>query len=177
MLTLVLSVEVALLLFLVGVFFIAKVVTWRHGDSTATYQLYAVRDKLIEACVFKDVSRDDPWLDALYENVNTVLLHSNMLGGPPHWSLAVALGRYQAAHPGARKALIPLPVDQEKCPEAISAIAPALKKALEHLSVNHMGLMLQMSAHEREQRRIQRQKARALLQMMRGAADRCGCIA
>jgi hypothetical protein len=93
-----------------------------------------VRDKLIEACVFKDVSREDPWLDALYENVNSVLLHSNMLGGPPHWSLAVAVWRYQAAHPGAHKTLMPFPTDKERCPEAIRAIASVLRKALEHLS-------------------------------------------
>jgi hypothetical protein len=176
MLILILLIEIALLIFLLGVFVIAKAVTLRHGDPSATYQLYAVRDRLIEASVFEGVSRDNPWLDALYENVNSVLLHSNMLGGPPHWSLAVAVGRYQAAHPGKHKKLIPFPADEQKCPREIRAISSDLRTALEHLSKNHMGVMLQMSAHEREQRRIQREKAKDLLQMMR-SDDRCGCPA
>lgn len=176
MLVLVLLFEVALLIFLVGVLVIAYAVTLRHGDPSATYQLYAVRDNLIEASVFGGVPRDNPWLDALYENVISVLLHSNMLGGPPHWSLAVAVGRYQAAHPGAMRKLRPFPADAGQCPQAIRAIIPNLKSALEHLSRNHMGIMLQMGSHEREQRRVQRQKAKDLLQMMRGD-DRCGCPA
>ncbi|HEV2270298.1 MAG TPA: hypothetical protein VGR92_12625 [Steroidobacteraceae bacterium] len=176
MLVLVLLLEIALLIFLVGVLVIACAVTLRHGDPSATYQLYAVRDRLIEASVFEGVPRDNPWLNTLYENVNSVLLYSNMLGGPPHWSLAVAVGRYQAAHPGAVRELMPFPADAGHCPQAVRAVAPNLKRALEHLSKNHMGVMLQMSSHEREQRRIQRQKARDLLQMMRGD-DRCGCPA
>lgn len=176
MLVPILLLEILLLIFLVGVLVIAYAVTLRHGDPSATYQLYAVRDRLIEASVFEGVPRDNPWLDALYENVNSVLLHSNMLGGPPRWSLAVAVGRYQAARPGAIKMLMPLPADAEQCPQAIRSIAPNLKTALEHLSRNHMGVMLQMSSHEREQRRIQRQKAKDLLQMMRGDG-RCGCPA
>lgn len=176
MLVLVIVSEIALLFFLVGVLVIAYAVTLRHGDPSATYQLYAVRDGLIEASVFDGVPRDNAWLDALYENVNSVLLHSNMLGGPPHWSLAVAVGRYQATHPGATKKLMPFPADAGQCPQAIRSITPNLKTALEHLSKNHMGVMLQMSSHEREQRRIQRQKAKDLLQMMR-SDDRCGCPA
>jgi|SRR6185437_14864424 len=174
MLVLVLLFEVLLLLFLVGMLVIAYGVTLRHGNPSATHQLYAIRDKLIEASVFEGVPRDNPWLDALYENVNSVLLHSNILGGPPRWSLAVAVGRYQAAHPGAVKRLMPFPAGAGQCPQAIRAIAPDLKTALEHLSKNHMGVMLQMSAHAREQRRIQRQKAKDLLQMMCGD-ERCGC--
>lgn len=176
MLVLILLLEIPLLIFLVGVLAIAYAVTLRHGDPSATYQLYAVRDKLIEASVFEGVPRDNPWLDSLYENVNSVLLHSNMLGGPPHWSLAVAVGRYQAAHPGVMKKLMPFPTDAGQCPQALRAIAPNLKTALEHLSKNHVGVILQMSAHEREQRRIQRQKAKDLLQMMR-SDHRCGCPA
>ena len=173
MLVLILLLEVLLLIFLIGVLVIAYAVTLRHGDPSATYQLYAVRDNLIEASVFGGVPRDNPWLDTLYENVNRVLLHSNMVSGPPHWSLAVAVGRYQAAHPDTTRKLMPFPADAGQCPQAIRSIAPGLKTALEHLSKNHMGVILQMSSHEREQRRIQRQKARDLLQMMR-SDNRCG---
>ena len=177
MLVLILLLEILLSVFLVGVLVIAYAVTLRHGDPSATYKLYAVRDKLIEATVFEGVPRDNPWLDALYENVNSVLLHSNMLCGPPHWSLAVAVGRHQAVHPGTMKKLLPLPfpADAGQCPQAIRSIAPNLKEALEHLSRNHMGVMLQMNSHEREQRRIQRQKAKDLLQMIR-SDGRCGCL-
>src|SRR5215469_16087979 len=158
MLVLVLLLEIPLLIFLIGVLVIAYGVPLRHGDPSATYQLYAVRDELIGASVFEGVSRDNPWLDALYQNVNSVLLHSKLLGGPPRWSLAVALGRYQATHPGSMKKLVPFPSDAGQCPQAIRAIAPKMRAALEHLSKNHTGVMLHMSAHEREQRRIQRQK-------------------
>lgn len=176
MLVLILLIEIALFIFLIGVFVIVNAVTLRHGDPSAAHQLYTVRDRLIAACVFEGVSRDNPWLDTLYENVNSVLLHSNMLGGPPHWSLAVAVGRYQAAHPSQHKKLIPFPADEQKCPKEIRVIAADLRTALEHLSKNHMGVMLQMSARERDQRRIQCQKAKDLLQMMR-SDDRCGCPA
>ena len=173
MLVLILFLEVQLLAFPVGALVIAYVVTLRHGDPSVIYQLYAVRDRLIEAVVFEGVPREDPWLDAVYENVNRVLLRSNMLGGPPDWLLAVAVGRYQAAHPGALKTLIPLPTEAEQCPPAVRSIASDLKMALEHLSRNHMGVMLQMTSREREQRRTQPQKARDLLQMMRGDPDGC----
>lgn len=176
MLVVLLFFEIPLFIFLLGVLVIAYGVTLRHGDPSATYRLYSVRDKLIEASVFEGVPRDNPWLDTIYENVNSVLLHSNMLQGPPHWSLAVAVGRYQAAHPDAMKKLSPFPSDAGPCPQPIRALAPDLKTALEHLSRNHVGVMLQMGAHEREQRRIQRQKARDLLQMIR-SDGRCGCTA
>lgn len=154
MLVLLLLFEIPLFIFLLGVLVIAYGVTLRHGDPSATYRLYSVRDKLIEASVFEGVPRE----------------------GPPHWRLAIAVGRYQAAHSDAMKKLMPFPADAEPCPQPIRALAPDLKSALEHLARNHIGVMLQMSAHEREQRRIQRQKAKDLLQMMR-SDDRCGCAA
>lgn len=176
MLVMIVLAELALAVFLLGVLVIAFVVTMRHGDPSATYQLYAIRDKLIDSAVFKGVSRDNPWLDSLYENVNSVLLHSNLLGGPDRWSLAVAVGHYQASRPRTGKRLQPFPSGQQKCPQALQALAPELRTALEHLLKNHMGITLQMNAHEREQRRIQREMAKNLLQMMRDDA-RYGCAA
>ena len=176
MLVLILLAEVALAIFLFGVLVIVLAVTTRHGDPSATYQLYAIRDKLVESSVFKGVARDNPWLDALYENVNSVLLHSNLLGGPERWSLAVAVGHYQAAHPSTGKKLQPFPGHQQQCPEALRELAPELKSALEHLVKNHVGITLQMNAREREQRRFQREVAKNLLQMMRDDG-RCGCAA
>lgn len=176
MLYLILILEIALAVFLLGVLGIAFAVTLRHGDPSATYALYAVRDKLIDACVFKGISRTNPWLDTLYENVNSVLLHSNMLSGPARWPFALAVGHYQASHPNAARRLKAFPHDPQRCPEPIRALIPEIRSALEHLSESHIGVILQMSAREREERRIQREKAKQLLQMMR-EDDRCGCPA
>lgn len=176
MLYLILALESALAVFLLGVLGIALAVTLRHGDPTATYGLYAVRDKLIDACVFKGISRANPWLDSLYENVNTVLVHSNMLSGPARWSFALAVGHCQASHPSAAGKLKPFPHDHRRCPEPIRALIPEIRIALERLSDSHMGVMLQMNAREREERRIQRERARQLLQMMCGD-HRWGCAA
>jgi hypothetical protein len=176
MLVIVLVAEVTLTIFLLGVVVIAFAITMRHGDPSATYKLYAIRDSLIDAAVFRGVERDNPWLDSLYENVNSILVHSNLLGGPDRWPFAVAVGHYQASHPNTGKKLRPLPEQSQECPEAIRTLAPDLRQALEHLVSNHMGINLQMDANEREQRRIQREKAKSLLQMMR-ENDHCGDIA
>lgn len=166
MLYLILIFELAFTVFLLGLLGIALGVTLRHGDPSATYALYAVRDKLIDACVFKGVSRTNPWLDALYENVNSVLLHSNMVSGPTRWPYALASGHYQASHPNATSKLKPFPRDLERCPEPIRRLVPEIRTALAHLSESHIGIMLQMNARGREERRIQREKAKQLLQMM-----------
>jgi hypothetical protein len=168
MMVLLLLAEAALAVFLLGVLVIAVRVAMKHGDRSASYKLYAIRDDLINACVFEGVSRNDPWLEALYSNVNSVLLHSNLLGGPQGWPLAVAVGQCQANSRDFAKKLIPLPENVEKCPAPIRALQPALQSALEHLSCHHLGLHLQMNAHEREQKRIQREKAKHLLEMIRG---------
>jgi hypothetical protein len=167
MLVVLLLAEIIFAGFLLGVLFVAIGVTTRHGDPTATYRLYAVRDGLIEASVFRDVSRENPWLDTLYENVNSILLHSNLVGGPSGWPLAIAVGHQQARDPDFGKTLLPLPKDPERCPEALRALGPPLLAALEHLTRNHIGIFLQMDSHEREQRCIQKEKARSLLKMMR----------
>jgi hypothetical protein len=176
MLVTILVAEIMLAIFLGGELIIVLAVTMRHGDPSATYKLYAVRDKLIEAAVFKGVERENPWLDALYENTNRVLLHSNLLGGPRGWSLAAAVGHYRANHPNTGKELQPFPASPEECPDAIRELAPELRAALEYLVCNHRGIGIQMNAQEREQRRIQRETARKLLQMMLGDV-RCGCPA
>ena len=131
---------------------------------------------MIDACVFEGVSRTNPWLDTLYENVNSILLHSNMLSGPGRWSFALAVGHYQGAHPDAGRKLKALPDDLERCPGPVRTLIPEIRSALEHLSVSHVGVILQMNAREREERRVQREKAKQLLQMMR-EGDRARCPA
>jgi hypothetical protein len=60
-----------------------------------------------------------------------------------------------------------LPVGFESCPEPVRVLGGKLRSALEHLASNRFGLGLQIDAKEREQRRIQREKARCLLAMMK----------
>lgn len=167
MLAIVLFCAATLGVFLFGVFVIASIVATRHGDPSACYRVYAVRDCLIHAVVFQGVPRDDPWLDSVYENVTSVLIHSSLLGGPRGWPRAVAVGHYQAAHPNSGKKLKPFPASFESCPEPVRALGGELRSALEHLVSNHLGLSLQIDAKEREHRRIQREKARNLLAMMK----------
>jgi hypothetical protein len=166
MLMMILLVEMMLAILLAGVLLVAIGVTMQHGDSRAMYRLYAIRDELIDLVVFKGVDRENPWLDALYGNVNRVLLHSNLLGGPAGWSSAAIVGRLQANDPVGEAKLHPFPATSEDCPEVIRALAPELRAALKDLLRNHLGIGIQLNARERAQRRIQRQNARTLLQMM-----------
>jgi hypothetical protein len=176
MLVLILAAAVGLAIFLFGVLVIATLVTMRHGDPSACYKLYAIRDRLIDASVFEGVPRDNPWLEALYENVNSILLHSNILGGPKGWPIAVAVGEYQGSNPNAGKKLRELPKDDGDCPEAIRGLRSDLQAALQHLTNNHMGLFLQVDGYERAQKRVQREKAKSLLKMINDR-DTCGSFA
>lgn len=176
MLVTILVAEIILAIFLAGTLVIVLAVTMRHGDPTAMYKLYAVRDKLVEATVFKGIDRENPWLDSLYENTNRVLLHSNSLGGPSGWPLAAAAGHYQADHADTGMKLKPFPASNEECPVAIRELVPDLRMALEHLVRNHLGIGIQMNAQERVQKRMQRKAAKKLLQMMLDDV-RCGCAA
>jgi hypothetical protein len=173
MLILILAAELVVAVLLAGVLLIAIRLTMRHGDPRATYELCAVRDKLIGACVFKGVSRDDPWLETLYQNVNSVLLHSHLPGGLQGGALASAAGQCER---GSMQSLIPLP-DNETCPAAICELHHDLQNALEHLSRIHLRSYLQMSSRERAEKRIQREKAKHLLEMVHQRAMRSsfGC--
>jgi hypothetical protein len=159
--------EMMLAIFLAGVLIIVLVITRRHGDPSATYKLYAVRDKLIHLVVFNGIDRENPWLDALFENTNRVLLHSNLLlDRPGGWSLVAAGGHHQANHPNTRRKLQPFPTSSDECPVWIRELVPELRAALEQLARNDLVTRLLMNAQEREQRRMQRETARKLLQMM-----------
>lgn len=165
MLLAILLVELTMVVYMAGLLIVAIGVTTRHGDPSATYRLYAIRDQLIASVAFKGVDRENPWLVALYENVNRVLLHSNLLGGPTGWSRAAAAGHSQAT-PTRRATLHPFPRGPEECPEQLRALTPEICAALEHLLHNHLGFGIYMSAQEKAQRRIQQENAKTLLRMM-----------
>lgn len=165
MLFAILLVELAMVVYMAGLLIVALGVTTRHGDPSATYRLYAIRDRLIASVVFNGVERENPWLVALYENINRVLQHSNLLGGPIGWSRAAAAGHSQAT-PVGRATLQPFPSDSETCPQQLQALTPELRSALEHLLRNHLGFGIYLTAQDRMRRRAQRENAKALLRMM-----------
>jgi len=113
---------VVLAIFLFGVFVMAIVVDAKHGDDCCTYKLYAVRDRLVSAVVFHNVSRDDPWFNSLYENVNSLLIHSHFLAGPKKWDTAAKVGKFLASHPHKGKRLREVPSYEP--PREIAEILP-----------------------------------------------------
>jgi len=149
---------IVLCVFFIGVFVMAVIINTKYGDDSASYKLFAIRDRLIHAVVFQGVSRDDPWLDTLYDNVNSLLVHSNLLAGPSNWRLAREVGKHFANYPDAGKRLKEPP--KAPIPNELRPILDDLDKALCELLENHIGIIFQLSAHRREQRRIQREKAR-----------------
>jgi hypothetical protein len=165
MLIVFLLVEIGAVIFTAGLLAIAVSVTMRHGDPTATFELDAIRDRLIDSVVFQGVDREDPWFVALYENVNRVLLQTKLMVGPTGWPRAAA-SRQSRVNSMDRTEVQPLPSSLETCPEPIRAITPELRAALEHLLRNHAGIGIYMTAQERRRRRLQQETAETLLRMM-----------
>jgi len=154
-----------ILIYLIGTLFMAVGLSMRYGDPSACYKLFAVRDQLVDAVVFHGVDRNDPWLQAVYENVNSILVHSNLLSGPDRWPIAHHVGAYLGAHPEKGKRLRPVPGYEP--PRQLQPVLTELRSALDYLIKNHFGVMLFFSAQQREQRRIQKEKAKALREMMK----------
>jgi hypothetical protein len=145
MLILLLAGEVVLAFFLFGSLVTAAGVKMKHGDSSATYKLSAIRDRLVGICVFEGVARNNEWLEILYSNVSSILLKD------------------------ARK-LTPLP-ENEKCPPEIWALQPDLRDALENLVRHHTRLFFG-NPRERSQKRLQREQAKSLVEMIERAGIR-----
>ena len=66
---------------------IMKVTT---DDLPSTYKLFAVRDSLVRLVVEGTVSRTDPYLFAMYENVVILLRSSRLMSGPEGWPVAAS---------------------------------------------------------------------------------------
>ena len=167
--TLVIFSLVVVNLMLGGALVIAKLLAVRHGDTTAAYPLFAVRDQLIRAVVVDAVPRNDPWLVALYGGVNSILVHSNLISGPDGWPDAVAAGRLMVTEPRLFNSLPTLP--DAPVPSALVSVLPGLDQALTDLTAKHFGFALQRSASQRElmkqQRDLQMQKATQLRASLR----------
>lgn len=145
MLILLLTGASVLAIFLFGGLITAVAVRMKHRESSATYKLDAVRDRLVSLCVFDGVPKDNRWLEILYSNVSSILLKD------------------------ARK-LAPLP-ESEKCPPEICVLQPDLRDALEEV-LRHQTRLSLGNPHERRQKQLQREQAKSLLAMLERAGLR-----
>lgn len=165
---LILSLMVALAM-AVGALVIAVVMAIRHGDTSATYALYAVRDKVVAKVAFDSLRRDDPWLEAIYRATNTVLLGAATMSGPVNWPRAQAAGRALARRPGGpAKDFFP----DQPLPDSLRPLFLEFQHALLSLQRRHLGWGLFQSAHRREQARMRREQARKMQEHVRQVSER-----
>lgn len=162
------------LIFLIGAWLIAFIITERHGDTSASYPLFAVRDKIIDAVVFGGVARDNPYIEAMYENVNSILFHSNLVAGPERWDLAAEVGRHLEKHPEDVKDLRPWPKGGDPS-QPLVPVMHELCQALDYLLTNHTGIVVQMHEASRLQRRLQKEKAKKLRDMVQSTPSFDDC--
>jgi hypothetical protein len=144
-LILILAAELAFGILLCGMLLIALVLTRLHRHPSADYELCSTRGKLIDTCIFEGVPRENPWLETLYANINSVLLYPE-------------------------QNLIPLPDDEP--PPAIRALQPSLRDALQRFSRHRLGSYLQRGRRAKYPNRLQREKARQFLEMIYRWASR-----
>lgn len=151
-----------LAVFLIGSFLIAGILRLKYGDSSASYGLFAVRDDLIAAVVFKGVKREDPWLDALYRGVNALLWHSHFVAGPGEgWARADWIGKHLAEEPNRSARGWELPMDVPP-PEVLVPIVNRLMNELDRMVHAHAGIRIQMTSQARRKLQIQRARAAEL---------------
>jgi hypothetical protein len=146
--------------FMVGLLIEATIFYFRHVDPACTYKLFAVRDKIIRLSVDGKIQRSDPFFDAVYQNVTTLLRCSRIISGPRGWHLATAIGQHLAHYPQDAVSLQPMP---KYVPEEMKPVIDELRTALQFLVSNHFGIFLQMDASKRESARMQKEQARKLL--------------
>ncbi len=152
-----------LAVFLFGVLIIAFAIRTRYGDQIASYPLYAVRDEIVDAVVFKGVPRNDPWVESLYEGLNAVLHNSHVVAGPERWPLATKIGTFLGSHPEAGVPFPDFPRHQPP-PKALEPVIAQLLRALRDFLGQHQGMRLQLNAANKQRARVQRERARRLRQ-------------
>jgi len=135
-----------------------------HDDPPSIYSLFALRDKLVRLVVEGKIDRNDPHFEAVYRNVNALLNACRRISGPDGWKVAEAHGKHLARHPSDHVGLIALPAGA--LPASLEPIVGELRLALEHIVDRHFGLNLMISERRREQNRIRRSRAKALLQIV-----------
>lgn len=148
----------------IGLFVEAWIFSAMHSDLPSTYRLFAVRDKLMRLVIDGKLDRHEPHLDALYKNMNILLKGSRHLGGPDGWQRAEAVGIHLARRPCGLAKMVDVPKDP--APPELEEVSNELSAALEHLLRNHWGIAVVLGERRRELERIQRERARLLLQMM-----------
>lgn len=149
-----------LTVFLFAVWVQAIVITDKHRDTTATYPLFAVRDSLVRAVVFEGVARDDPWLNALYEQVNMILAGSHVVSGPGNgWSHAAALGRKLGQAASDFEEPSPLP-HGHPIPAPVAKILPEIDRSLTQLIRQHRGLQILINEERRTRNKERRRLAK-----------------
>ena len=166
-----------LAIFLFITYVMVSLVTQNYSDFSALYKIYAVRDRLIHSVVFEGVDRNDNFFDALYSNVNDLLLESRELSGSKAWTKAIITGKSLAEKslaeheykPGSANPLIP---EDANPPAVLVPVIRELDSALKYMLMNHMGFHLLFSAKKREQHKLQRQKAKDLRNMI-SKCERC----
>jgi len=139
-----------------------------YDDQSCTSQLSSVCDKLIRLVVDGKVDRDEPHFEALYRNVNSLLSVCHQLSGLDGWKLAKADARPRAHHSGDGVTLAPLPPNE--IPSALAPIVDELRVALEHIVARRSGLHLLMNGRVRELSKLQKARARALLEIVASTA-------
>jgi len=151
-----------LAVFGLGTLVIAVVLHVKHNDTRAAYPLFAVRDALIESVVFKEVPRNDPWVESLYEGLNGVLKNSNLVAGPDGgWERATYMGVRIARNPSCARHFPEFP-DSVAPPEQLAPVLEQLGKAIEQFIQNHHGIKLQWNTAARVKAQEQRRRAEAL---------------
>jgi hypothetical protein len=154
--------------FLGGTLVLALVISKVYGDSSASYRLFAVRDHLVRLDVEGTVASDDPWFNHTYEQVNSLLQCSYMLGGTKGWVVANKVGRRVAERKlklraNGRSANSEKSVGPSTPPPR--TLVPALNEldeALDQLLNSHFGWHVLFSSAAREYQRLYKKRAREL---------------
>jgi len=158
---------VVIAVFLLFTLLAAVTLSLQYGDSTASYHLFRVRDKAIDAVVFGNVERDDPWFEYLYSGLDSILTCCNAVKGPEQgWKVGKVFGRKLAQREiRPHRSHLP-PSDIEPSPELIQLFRD-FDAGLKKVTQRHMGLLVARNAYRREREKIQRDQAKAMRESLR----------
>ncbi|QOC22348.1 hypothetical protein IC757_15235 [Wenzhouxiangella sp. AB-CW3] len=166
--TTIILVLAATAIMLAGALVLALCLSVLYGDTSASYRLFAVRDKLVRLDIAGDIDPDDPWFNHTYEQVNSLLQCSYMLSKTRGWIVADQAGkrfaerrfrvRAKAAQADDHRAKAPT----SRPPEPLVPILQELDLALDQLLNTHMGWIILLNSATRQYRKLYKQKAKEL---------------